>query len=193
MYPKVSHIPYSYKDWFEVDDDFIMLLIHRNISTKVTTLNRINYFRTVLFMGNGNGLISYGKSRALTPEDSMTQAIMECKKNIIAIPLDPACSLPRKINSRFQDYHVYLRPLPGFNSWGHPMFSLMLGLTGINHVGFKTIHTGKNNYTMLHSLFKAVTQNTTPQDMAELEGFKRYRHRYIRPLTEEDTGPNLSY
>lgn len=55
------------KGWFQVDDDFIMILIQRNTSTKVTTLNRINFFRTVLFMGNGNGLISYGKSRELTP------------------------------------------------------------------------------------------------------------------------------
>ena len=117
-------------------------------------------------MGNGNGLISYGKSRALTPEDSMTQAIIECKKNIVALPLDPTCTLPRKITSKFQSYNIALRPLPGFNSWGNPMFAVMLGLSGIDHVGFKSVDTGKNNYTMLHSFFKAVTQNTTPQDMA---------------------------
>ena len=182
--PTARHISYTYKNWFEVNDDFVMLLLERNMSTKVTTLNRINYFRTALFMGNGNGIISYGKSRALNPEDSMKKAIIECKKNLIALPLDEACTLPRPINSRFQDYHIYLRPNPGFNSYGHPMFSVMLALTGIRHVGFKTVHTGKNNYTLLHSLFKAVTQNTTPQDMAELEGFKRYRHRFIRPLTD---------
>lgn len=171
----------------------MMLILERNICTKVTTLNRINFYRTLLFMGNGNGLISYGKSRDLTPEGSLTKAILECKRNIIAIPLDHTCTMPRKINSRFQDYHVYLRPLPGFNSYGHPMFSLMLALSGIDHVGFKTIHTGKNNYTMLHSFFKAVTRNTTPQEMAEKEGFKIYRHRFIRPLTEGEVHGPLSY
>ena len=154
------------KRWFDVDDDFVMLLLEKNTSTKVTTLNRVNYYRTLLFMGNGNGLISYGKSRDLTPEGSLTKAIIECKKNIIAIPLDHTCTMPRHINSRFQDYHIYLRPLAGFNSWGHPTFASMLALSGIKHAGFKTIHTGKNNYTLLHSFFKAVTQNTTPQDMA---------------------------
>jgi ribosomal protein S5 len=39
-------------------------------------------------MGNGNGLISYGKSKALTVDKSLKEAIDECKKNIIAIPLD---------------------------------------------------------------------------------------------------------
>ena len=160
--PKAREVNYEPKGWFKVDDDFVMVLLERNISTKVTTLNRINYYRTLLFMGNGNGLISYGKSRDLTPEGSMTKAIIECKKNIIAIPLDPVCTFPRPITSKFQDYLVYLRPNPGFNSWGHPVFSMMLALSGIKHVGFKTVHTGKNNYTLLHSFFKAVTQNTTP-------------------------------
>jgi ribosomal protein S5 len=64
------------KGWFDVEDDFIMILLERNTSTKVTTLNRINYYRTLLFMGNGNGLISYGKSRDLSPEGSMTKAII---------------------------------------------------------------------------------------------------------------------
>jgi len=175
------------KGWFNVRDDFVMILLERNISTKITTLNRINFYRTLLFMGNGNGIISYGKSRDLTPEGSMSKAIIDCKKNLIAIPLDDTCTLPREINSRFQDYHVYLRPVAGFNSWGHPVFSAMLALSGIKHVGFSTVHTGKNNYTMLHSFFKAVTQNTTPQDMAEKEGFKVYRHRFIRPLTLKET------
>ena len=88
LFPNAKEIKYTFKNWFEVNDDFIMLLLERNMSTKVTTLNRINYFRTLLFMGNGNGIISYGKSRALNPEDSMKKAVMECKKNLIAIPLD---------------------------------------------------------------------------------------------------------
>lgn len=98
--------------------------------------------------------------------------------------MDEVCTLPRKIHSHFQDYDVTLRPLPGFNSYGHQTFSLMLALSGISHVGFKTVHTNRNNYSLVHAFFKAVTQNTTPQDMAELEGFKSYRHRFIRPLTE---------
>jgi small subunit ribosomal protein S5 len=191
--PRARNVKADVKGWFDVDDDFVMILIERNTSTKVTTLNRINYYRTLLFMGNGNGLISYGKSRDLTPEGSMTKAITECKRNIIALPLDNTCTLPRPITSKFQDYLVYLRPCAGFNSWGHPMFSMMLALSGIRHVGFKTVHTDKNNYTMLHSFFKAVTQNTTPQEMAEKEGFKYYRRRFVRPLTEHDTHNHLSY
>ena len=45
-------------------DNFVMLLLHRGVSTKVTTLNRLNYYRTLVFMGNGNGVISYGRARS---------------------------------------------------------------------------------------------------------------------------------
>lgn len=86
--PKAREVKADINGWFDVDDDFIMIMLERNTSTKVTTLNRINFYRTLLFMGNGNGLISYGKSRDLTPEGSMTKAIIECKRNIIALPLD---------------------------------------------------------------------------------------------------------
>jgi len=52
---------------FFIKDDFVMLLLHRGVSTKVTTLNRLNYYRTLVFMGNGNGVIAYGKGRSDTP------------------------------------------------------------------------------------------------------------------------------
>ena len=45
----------------------MMLLLDVRSNTKITTLNRINSFKTLLFMGNGNGIISYAKGRGLTP------------------------------------------------------------------------------------------------------------------------------
>jgi hypothetical protein len=41
--PKPREIKADIKGWFDVEDDFIMILLERNISTKVTTLNRINF------------------------------------------------------------------------------------------------------------------------------------------------------
>ena len=47
-------------------------------------------------MGNGNGLVSYGKSRALTPELSIAQAIMEMyvlvwKQSLSAVTVQSFC------------------------------------------------------------------------------------------------------
>lgn len=143
-------------------------------------------------MGNGNGVIAYGKGRSETPEASLKKAIDHCKSNLIAIPMDMRCTLPKKIYKRFQDYRLTLRPLPGYNSWGHPTMSTMLTLAGFTHLGFKTVHTSKNVYDLCNVFFKAVTENTTPQELAEHEGFKVYRHQFIRALTEENTHRTLS-
>jgi hypothetical protein len=82
---------------------------------------------------------------------------------LIAIPLDSRCTLPEPINQRFQDYRLVLRPLPGYNGWGHPTMSTMLALAGFTHMGFKTVHTSKNVYDLMNVFFKTVTKNTTPQ------------------------------
>ena len=55
-------------------------------------------------MGNGQGLISYGKGKDLTYAGAMDKAMISMKRNIIAIPRDERCSLPLAINKRFQDH-----------------------------------------------------------------------------------------
>jgi ribosomal protein S5 len=133
------------------------------INTKVTTLNRINSYKTLLFMGNGNGIISYAKGKGINPSESLDRAIYLLKKNLIAIPRDSRCTLPIPIRKRFQDYRLYLRPNVGFNAHGHPLVAFMLGFAGIEHAGFHVSHTEKNIYNILKVFYKAVTTNTTPQ------------------------------
>jgi len=47
-------------------DDFMIVMLDRGVTTQVTTLNRINHYRYIIFMGNGNGLIGYGKVREIS-------------------------------------------------------------------------------------------------------------------------------
>lgn len=114
-------------------------------------------------MGNGNGIISYAKGAGYTPADSLNRAMVLLKKNIIALPLDSRCTMPLPIKKRFQDYRIYIRPVPGFNSHGHPIISFMLTLAGIDHCGFHVAHTKKNVYNVLKVFYKAITTNTTPK------------------------------
>mgnify|MGYP003684381695 CR=1 FL=1 len=122
----------------------------------------------------------------------MHKALAQLQKNLIALPRDSRCTLPLHITEKFQDYRLYLRPLPGYNSWGYPNVSFMLTLAGMDHCGFKIFKTGKNIYSAVHVLFKALTKNTTPQELAEREGFKVYRHQFIRPLTHVKTHSPIS-
>ena len=83
-----------------------MYLLNIGVNTKVTTLNRINSFRTLVYMGNGNGIISHGKGKDLTMTGSLNKAIAQCKKNLIALPRDPQCTLPMALKSKFQDFKL---------------------------------------------------------------------------------------
>jgi len=38
-------------------------------------------------MGNGNGIIGYGKGKGLDFEEALDNAIMHCKKNLIAVKI----------------------------------------------------------------------------------------------------------
>lgn len=139
------------------------MLLDVRSNTKVTTLNRINSFKTLIFMGNGNGIISYAKGRGLTPSESLERTIYLCRKNVIAIPRDQRCTVPLPIKTRFQDYDIDIRSIPGFNPHGHPLIAMMLTLAGMDHCAFKVSHTDHNIYNVLKVFFRAATRNTTPQ------------------------------
>jgi len=44
----------------KIKDNFILYLLHAGMTSKSTTLNRINTWRVLMFMGNGAGIISRG-------------------------------------------------------------------------------------------------------------------------------------
>lgn len=173
---------------FDIRDSFICLILDRDSTTKVTTLNRVNSCRTIVFMGNGTGLMAYGRGRGISHKVALKRAIFNCKRNIIAIPIDPTLCVPEELYAHFQDYKVTLRPSTTFNPWGHPVFATMLSVAGIYDCGFKTVHTGKNHYNVINSLFKIATKNRTPQEISERDGRKIYRKQWIKPMPVQSLG-----
>jgi small subunit ribosomal protein S5 len=69
-------------------DEFTMLVLDQGVTTLITTLNRINHFRALVYMGNGQGVIGYGYGKGNDMQIAMDNAIRDCKKNLIVIPLD---------------------------------------------------------------------------------------------------------
>ena len=45
-------------------NDFTLIFMASDSVTNVTSLNRVNSRRVLIFVGNGNGLVSYGKGKA---------------------------------------------------------------------------------------------------------------------------------
>jgi ribosomal protein S5 len=121
------------------------------------------------------------KGKGMDFEESLGNAIMHCKKNLIAIPLDIMHNLPRKISTHFYGISMDIVPRESFNSWGNPFMAHMLLLAGINQCRFKIVHRNLNMYALVNCFFKAVTMNKTPRMIAEEEGVKVYRTNWGRP------------
>jgi hypothetical protein len=141
-------------------------MLDRDSTTCVTTLNRINTSRCIIFMANGNGIIGYARGHGKDYGKALQNAIANCKKNLIAIPIDPDLGLPKKIHKTFQDYDMKLTPLNFVDPYGHPVMATLLLLSGLSHFKFKTVHTGKSLYGVVNVLFKCLVNNTTPKEIS---------------------------
>jgi len=174
---------------FTKGEDFVTLILARDTTTLVTKLQRINHFRYLIFMGNGNGLISYGKGKGLDFEEALTNAHRDAKRNLIAIPLDLIMTLPRELYTYHNGVELYLWPRGQTNAWGSPVMALMLQLAGVNHCQFKIVARNLNMYSLVYCYFMAMTQNLTPKDMAEKIGHKTYHENYgSRRYTDSPQG-----
>ena len=163
---------------FIENEDFLTLILARDTTTQVTTLQRINRFRYLVFTGNANGIIGYGKGKGLDFEEALVNAFRDVKRNLIAIPTDPFFTLPAQIDSKHNGLKLTLWPRDNMNAWGSPTMALMLQLAGITHFSFKIVARNPNMYCLVYAFFKAVTKNMTPKEVSEILGHKIY-HQYF--------------
>lgn len=136
-----------------------MLVLDQGVTTLITTLNRINHFRALVFMGNGQGVIGYGYGKGNDMQVAMDNAVRNCKKNLIIIPLDYQLTWLQNVNVSYNGFEMRLfcRPKMGFNSWGYPLMVYMLNLAGIRDVAFKIISKNIDPYALNYTFFKAMT------------------------------------
>jgi len=161
------------------NESFMLCILDRGVTTLVTTLNRINHFRYLVFMGNCNGVIGYGTGKGGNFEIALGKAIKNCKKNLVAIPLDHFHSLTAPVDVQSNGMRFYLEPRTDMKSWGHPSMATMLMLCGITNCSFRVVSRNPDPYNLVYCLFKAVTKNRTPKEMAEGIGFKLFHQSFM--------------
>jgi len=161
-------------------ESFLTLILDRGVTTNVTTLNRVNHFRYLVFMGNCNGVIGYGTGQGGNFEIALTKALRNCKKNLIALSLDHFNTLTATVDVFSNGMRFYLEPREDMNAWGNPVMATMLMLCGITNCRFKLTSRNPDPYNYVYCLFKAVTKLATPKDVAEGTGFKIH-HQSLMP------------
>ena len=95
MQAQAEHIAMGPERFFENKNDeifdpsqFTLIFIDSDSVTNVTSLNRVNHRRVLIFCGNGNGLISYGKGKSEDYEGAFEQAFKKMRQNLVCINLE---------------------------------------------------------------------------------------------------------
>jgi len=124
----------------------------------------------LLFIGNGNGIISYAMGKGEDYEAAFETAFKKLRANLICIPLDQLMTVPQVLKARHNDFRITIYPQMQPNYWGHPVIWKMLTLTGFFHCRFWIKSRKRDPYSMIYAFFAAVTQNRTLEEIAQISG-----------------------
>lgn len=133
--------------------EFTLLFMETDSVTLVTKLNRVNHRRVLVFIGNGNGVISYGKGKGLDYQAAFASSYRELKKNMIVVDLDEMATMTAPLKSRFNDFRLWLYPRASPNYWGSMQLMHMLIYTGVYHCRFVIKSRKNDRYSMIYAFF----------------------------------------
>lgn len=147
--------------------DFTLIFIDSDSVTNVTTLNRINQRRVLIYCGNGNGLISYGKGKGEDYEQAFDNAFKHMRTNLVCLSHDINFSSPKIMEGAHNDFRIKIWPQERPNYWGNPMIWKMLLHAGFVHCRYTCKSRKREPYSMIYAFFNAVTCNMTPAEIAQ--------------------------
>lgn len=75
-------------------NDFTLIFLASDSVTNVTSLNRVNHRRVLIFIGNGNGIVSYGKGKASEYEQAFDDAFKKARQNMVCLNLEEVFTTP---------------------------------------------------------------------------------------------------
>ena len=176
---------------FEKMGDFDMMIMDRRVTTNTTSLRRINSFKVLIYGGNYNGIVGYGKGRGHNGQIAMKNAKDNFKQNLIAINLDLINTLPRGLHAKFGKHEISLLSRQKFNSWGSKYFSAMIQMAGIHHCAFRVDYDKPNPYNLVYCFMKLFTKNTTPKLLAEEKGIKLFETVLSRQPASNDNNYSM--
>jgi len=147
-------------------NDFQLLFLDSDSVTNVTSLNRTNQRRVLIFVGNGNGLISYGMGKAEEYEQAFENAFKIARQNMICLNLEETFTSPKILEGRHNDFVIKIFPQQIPNYWGNPKIFEMLKMCGFFHCRFTCISRKRDPYALVYAFFNAVIKNKTPTQHA---------------------------
>lgn len=156
------------------NEEFFFIVIDKGMTTLVTSTRRVFSFRYMVYCGNMNGIIGYGNGKASEMESAMEKAYTDCQRNLISLDQCTLNPWPREIFVRFCRLDIYFVPFFKLNSWGNPIFLVMMQLAGADGVRWRDSERNWNKYSMVYGMFQGLCRNKTLQTLGEEEGLKKF-------------------
>ena len=176
--------------------DFTMMFLDADSTTNVTSLNRVNKRRILFFIGNGNGLISFGKGKGDDYESAFDNAFKKMRFNMVCLSIDRDMTFPKILQGRHNDFKIKIWPNhSGPHYWGNPQMWKLLLHSGFHNVRYQCISREQEPYSMLYAYFNCVTQNQTLADISQLQGTKlhvvSYGNKAAAPKRDTSNNPMM--
>ena len=137
-----------------VEQKFVEKLIKINRVSKVTKGGKNLSFRAIVVIGNGNGKVGVGISKATDIVNAFKKAKTDARKNLIEIPITKSLSIPHNIIGIFGACKIMMRPsIEGSGVIAGGSVRTVLEVAGIKNVIAKQL--GSNN--LLNNARAAIT------------------------------------
>ncbi|MBS4535541.1 30S ribosomal protein S5 [Clostridium sp. D2Q-14] len=144
-------------------------VVNINRITKVVKGGRNFRFSALVVVGDENGHVGVGMSKAIEIPDAIRKAIEDAKKHLIEVPI-VGTTIPHEVIGRFGAGNVLLKPAPEGTGViaGGPVRDIL------EHAGVKDIRTKSlgtsNPRNMVNAVIQGLSELKTSEEVARLRG-----------------------
>lgn len=144
-------------------------VVNINRITKVVKGGRNFRFSALVVVGDGNGHVGVGMSKAIEIPDAIRKAIDDAKKHLIKVPM-VGTTIPHEIIGKFGAGNVLLKPAPEGTGViaGGPVRDV-LELAGVRDIRTKSLGTS-NPKNMVSAVMEGLNRLKTSEEVAKLRG-----------------------
>ena len=150
-----------------VEQKFVEKLIKISRVSKVTKGGKNLSFRAIVVIGNGNGQVAVGVSKATGVVNAFKKAKTDARKNLINVPITKSLSIPHNVIGIFGACKIMMRPsIEGSGVIAGGAVRTVLEVAGIKNVIAKQL--GSNNLlNNARAAIVALEQLTTKAEVSK--------------------------